>query len=906
MALLESLQRSLKTFNRGRRPRQARTSQPQLEFLEDRTTPTILFTPQQAAPSVDYRGVNGAGQLMGDANPVVIYPIFWGSWWSSHPNCANAITTAIDKIFSQTTYLQGDGGASTGTGLGRYLHKPWALRDVNPTTGANIQTFDTSDPKPTTGYWLTQVGNVVENAIDSGKLGEPDDGFFGQGADPIYVVFTAPGVMPSSSWGTGTRSFRDTGGFLDSDTAYYAWVSTQSLAGNANFLNIDYTTKILCREIVGTMTDADAWGWSDQYNRDIASGEAINYTARISNSSYDVQAYWSLNDQAYVIPDRSIAGPSIQKFTVNNHQLTVNGGQIPTLYPKDSITIDTNFLGGVDVNLNGEHASFDPGVVTSIVVNTVSGGGSVVWVKNDSVPVTINPHTNDTVTIGGNAILGMTGVTGNIKFGNTGAFNLKLDDSGNLGQARQVLVTPTMVLGLPTTVFFQANQLKSLEIDGGSAGNQFILSNTPCPVQLYTGLNKNEVDVLATSGTLDIYGQSGINKVFLGGGKANGNEDNWDLSAIHGQVYLHAQTGGSTALTVGYNSFLNSATSLPGWQPQVLNVSGVNSITGLLATQAWMGLVPHSILFDSQYMTALTIIGGGGAHGFIVANTPQNKWSNLTTTFYCPVNSPDGVVVQATTGALTIQNAGAISLGNAGSAQSIKGKVTVLATPVGTTKTVNGITSVVLSQPYYTLTVDDSADATMTTMYLNVSGGNCALTGNLAGAEINFANGWVKSLTVKGGTNTDNFYLYSTPTSYAGPKYTSTLVLGNNTNFVGIFATAGGLQVQTPNGGTDTVWVCWSTALLSNIQGWIDLSGKAFINLVVEDDKDTTPTTYSVTTSQVTWQQGTSAPMGVTYGNLKRPGPNGTMLQGPAAVYFWHTLPDQLKKDPNVLFPVSW
>jgi hypothetical protein len=197
--------------------------------------------------------------------------------------------------------------------------------------------------------------------------------------------------------------------------------------------------------------------------------------------------------------------------------------------------------------------------------------------------------------------------------------------------------------------------------------------------------------------------------------------------------------------------------------------------------------------------------------------------------------------------------------------------------------------------------VDDSADATMTTMYLNVSGGKGALTGNLAGAEIDFTDGWVTSLTLKGGTNTDSFYLYNTPTSYAGPKYTTTLVLGNNTNYVGLFGTTGGIQVQTPNGGTDWVWIGNDTT--NAIKGWIDFSGTAAVNMYLDLGPSVT---YTVTASQTTWQKGTSTPIGVTYGNLTPPLiVNGQKRQGPISLSIWNSSTDTVNVDPAVWFPVN-
>src|SRR5262249_55726482 len=98
---------------------------------------------------------------------------------------------------------------------------------------------------------------------------------------------------------------------------------------------------------------------------EISDHEAENYFYRLNG--YRAQAYWSQADQAYLVSDGNQ-----QVFRVNNGSLIVNGDQIAA-NNDDSITIDTNSLGGVEVILNGEIASFDPGTITSVYVYAGSG-----------------------------------------------------------------------------------------------------------------------------------------------------------------------------------------------------------------------------------------------------------------------------------------------------------------------------------------------------------------------------------------------------------------------------------------------------------------------------------------------------------------------------------------------------
>src|SRR5262249_1911389 len=91
---------------------------------------------------------------------------------------------------------------------------------------------------------------------------------------------------------------------------------------------------------------------------------------------------------------------SSQSFTVVNGQLIIDGDQLGYGYA-DTISIDVNGHGGVYVNLNGQIAGFDPGQITSIVVNTKAGSNSV-YVLNEAegVTLTINNGGSDYISIG--------------------------------------------------------------------------------------------------------------------------------------------------------------------------------------------------------------------------------------------------------------------------------------------------------------------------------------------------------------------------------------------------------------------------------------------------------------------------------------------------------------------------
>ena len=142
----------------------------------------------------------------------------------------------------------------------------------------------------------------------------------------------------------------------------------------------------------------------------------LRYTYRLNG--VEVQAYWSLKDRGFIVPDGNR-----QTFEVDPHytNLGQTGNYIPgettsagkdarhQRRPEEEFPIGTNGrIGGtgdiititsapdphglgLSVTLNGETAHFDSGDITDIVVNPGLGSNDI-YVKNDlsGVPVTIN------------------------------------------------------------------------------------------------------------------------------------------------------------------------------------------------------------------------------------------------------------------------------------------------------------------------------------------------------------------------------------------------------------------------------------------------------------------------------------------------------------------------------------
>jgi uncharacterized protein (TIGR03118 family) len=153
------------------------------------------------------------------------------------------------------------------------------------------------------------------------------------------------------------------------------------------------------------------------------------------------------------------------------------------------------------------------------------------------------------------------------------------------------------------------------------------------------------------------------------------------------------------------------------------------------------GLSPQPIRFVIADVQSLTIKGGSGGNTFSVANTPTGG-ANPTTTLDTGTGT-NSVIVAGTAGALNLVDQGtdAVTLGSGGSAQGIKGAVTLSSSPSGLTAT--------------TLTVDNSADtANHTSEVLSVSGGVSTLSG-LAPVPLAYNAANLTALTFLAGIGTD-------------------------------------------------------------------------------------------------------------------------------------------------------
>jgi hypothetical protein len=241
--------------------------------------------------------------------------------------------------------------------------------------------------------------------------------------------------------------------------------------------------------------------------------------------------------------------------------------------------------------------------------------------------------------------------------------------------------------------------------------------------------------------------------------------------------------------------------------PRTINVSNT--------AVNFVGLASFS--FQANELSLLTV---KGASVF-----PSNVWNVLGTSASNAtvlISDQDGVSVQATTVRLVLQGFSAVTIGQSGSVQGIKGAVAV--------QSFNPV-----------LTVDDSADPVGRNAVLSFN----SLTG-LAPAPITFGFN-LDGLKVKGGTGSNVFTVASTP--LVTSIFQNVLDLGTGSDKVTVLGDTSPLFIVAQN-GTDTITVGGGT--LANIHAFVSIAntlGKD--HLIVDDSNDPSFRTFQLLTGDI-------------------------------------------------------
>jgi hypothetical protein len=321
--------------NSGRSGRsKQRSRRLECEALDQRDLPTVVFNPVFGAETIFWRPNRQAitSPMASNAtaleNPTV-YLIFWGSSWTS----ATASQYASDaKTTIQSPYLSGlkqygsDGQAT----YGDYTIDNSTANDAN--RDAEIQYI--LDNKMTS--WIKPSG-IAPNPNGSNV------GAAGYLQSPIYIVVCDNGDGNASNGG---------GLYTSKGTTY---LTNGIMIDNGTIE--DSFTDLFSHELVERISDGTGAGIgmnapvnvSGEYsNAQIADNEPDGgrYTYRLNNSVL-VQAYWSIHDQAFIVPDgqqqNTILDPLWKGTSFTNQSLLLQQGNLYEVYPwaRTKVLIDT-------------------------------------------------------------------------------------------------------------------------------------------------------------------------------------------------------------------------------------------------------------------------------------------------------------------------------------------------------------------------------------------------------------------------------------------------------------------------------------------------------------------------------------------------------------------------------------
>jgi hypothetical protein len=485
------------TFLTSRRKHRTRPSQRRpslhLEGLEERTVPTVVFTPQFGAESLAGNSSNNALQ-----SPPTEF-IFWGSYWSTSPGSQyqSALLGAAQNVIN-SPYL---------VGLEQYGGDGKSIFRASWT--------DSSDPP--VGFQPSDVSNEINKAIadPNSPIDVPNSG------SPIYVVVTPP--TKGLAGGAGYNQGGSTWIGLNYESYHFALVRT------ATPNNVDQFSVLFSHEFAESVSNSvvitqPASLPLNLHGDDQISDNEPNGTYVYRLNGVLVQAYWSQQDLAYIVPDGNSetltlnpiwnvtwTGPSFS----GTSNVMASGDQFAN--KNDFFQVNQTATGGVFLNLSGEAFTFDAGAVNQLNIDT-GGGQNGVTIYGVPSGVSLNVHSSgnssDNVVIGSNGT-SLASVAGSVQISNgSGHTALTVNDGGDT-VPRTVTVTDSQVnfQGLANISYKgamssngQYDNVTSLKVIGSQGGNTFdVLStaaNTPLSLDSGTGNYHTDNVVIGNNGSL--------------------------------------------------------------------------------------------------------------------------------------------------------------------------------------------------------------------------------------------------------------------------------------------------------------------------------------------------------------------------------------------------------------------
>jgi RTX calcium-binding nonapeptide repeat (4 copies) len=784
------------------------------EQLEDRVTPTILWSPFYGAETAG----DGGGEKLGVNGPVPVYLIFWGSYWNTSAGSLLADNTqfVVNEILSQSALL--DGLHEYGINYRAYI----------PTSRGAA--FDYTDPSGTT-LSDSQVQNEVQYAIDHLGLPEPDD----TSSEPIYLVISAPGIgVPGANGYHSVYTNYDPFFPIDGDETVYGWI------GNING-SLDHLTKVISHEVIEAMTDPQPGNGITvsvppaaesvfQGDNEICDNEAAAYSYRLFGSA--IQSFWSQANGAYEVSDGTSQNFWVRPFWNSSNQLVeqtldLYGDQLGA-NSNDTFNIFTDSSGGVLVEMNNEIADFDKGAITSIVIFP-GGGHNTINIYSTKVPVYVASTSYDTVNVGLGYTVNIKASVNVFNYGGGGAYDtLNVDDSNDMTGRGGIVHSDEIDYLAPAPIYYHES---NVNLYGGRSSNDWIVFSTSAYstyIQTGSGGTSTTLDnfiyIESTNGPLTVDGGSSNQLVIVGYQYNQGNGGT--LAGINSFIVVeNSNSDGKSDLKVYDNSD-------PSGQTFNLYFDEITS-TAMPGYINWITFGP-----GSGGLTDLEVYDGTGFNTFNVFSTGLDPWS-YQTLLYTGTGGAD-VNVQSTLGPLFISNGGGQNSVMIGSqAPTDTG---------GTVANINGYVGVAGSGST-SLYIDDSGDTAAKTVSM-IDYGSFGFIRGLAPATISYSG--VNYLNVHGGSGGNTFSLDDT----FGPAPTTFIGTGTGNDTVNVLATSASLTIDGQN-GTDTVTIGSQApslgGTLASIAGPVNVSNSSGgTTLRVDDSGDTVSQTATLTDGLLT------------------------------------------------------
>jgi hypothetical protein len=635
--LLNNLFATIKKCPRRSRPK---TTWLQVEDLEERAVPTVVFSPFFQAETLIPAPLNFPYTTISSAQ---VNLIFWGKYWGDTtgpgPAEANALlgeaqTILSSNYFNPLTQYGSDGKAFY---VASYIDK-----FSDPPNGYSAQSSSSAV------QLQNEIASVINNAA-SGISGPP--GSATQATAPIYVVvvdpnhsdtnggYNYPGVytigfvsLPINMISIGTSSGSNMGLFFG-DTFSHEMAERITDPTGDNF-------GVRLNPPSGIPSNASQGNNSQIGDNEPAPAGQRHYDYRLGGpGGVAVQPYWSalpyLSNPggAFIVDDGNvqqvILSPEWTVTTTSSgssgsfsgrYNLTILGDQLGP-NTNDRLTIDDN-AGGTKVTLNGEVFSFDARTIDTISVN-LGGGNDIVNVESTvasitpGIRITINLGSGtDTVNISPTA-KDLNTIKGKVDvIGGGGADTLNVNDQNQNGPfAHNWSVTGGSISrDFAATITYSG--VPNLVLHGGKAGDTFTLSPTTQNLDELPGTNDSLLSVQATSLTID----GGSGGTLILDDQNNPNGSSWSVTGSNVTRSYSRSILVHVSFSINYSNVANLE----------LHAGRGDDTFTLSPTAKDLDELPGDNGTFSTQTSSLTVDGGAGANTLILddQNNPNSSsWS---------------------------------------------------------------------------------------------------------------------------------------------------------------------------------------------------------------------------------------------------------------------------------------